>query len=102
MRFLVNGKNRSPVPPEAFPALLDAMLAWISRYKGKMEVWGFAGIPGGGGIINVDSVEEMDSIMVEFPLGPFTDTEIIPLVEIEPQLQHIKQVVQAMAVGAPS
>ena len=48
------------------------------------DVWGFAGILGGGGVFNVESLEELDSIMVEFPFAPFTDTEIIPLVDIEP------------------
>ena len=65
------------------------------------DVWGFAGISGGGGVFNVESLEGLDSIMLEFPFVPFTDTEIIPLVDIEPQLQRMKKVARAIAPGAP-
>ncbi len=40
MKFLVVGKNKYPAPPEVFPVLLDAMLAWVSKYKSKTDdVW---------------------------------------------------------------
>ena len=64
MRFLVVTKPKHPVPPEAVVALFDGLLAWTGAWsgQGKMEqVWGFAGVGGGGGILNVDSIEELDT-----------------------------------------
>ena len=75
MRFLVTSTSKHQVPPEALPGLLDALIAWANKYteSGKFEaIWATAGRAGGGGIINADSLEELDAIMVEFPLGPFS------------------------------
>ena len=80
--------------------LIDAMGAWRSKYAGKLEqVWGFAGIEGGGGIANVDSLEELDALMVEFPFRVFSDIEVIPLVDLDGHLQRSKQAVQAAGRG---
>ncbi len=100
MRFLVVTKSKVPVPPEALGGLVDAMTSWTARYQGKMEqVWSFAGIPGGGGILNVASLDELDAIMAQFPFGPFSDIEIYPLVDLDASLQRVKQAAQAMAGG---
>ena len=100
MRFLVVTKSTHPIPPEVFGGLIDAMTAWTRRYEAKMEqVWAFAGIPGGCGIIIIDSLDELDAIMVEFPFGPFSDIEIYPLVDLGAALQRAKQAAQAMAGG---
>ena len=102
MRFLVIAKSKHLVPPDMMLGLLDAMIAWNNKYKqnGKMEaIWGTAGMPGGGGILNVNSLEELDAIMVEFPLGPFSETEVIPIVDLVESLQRAKQAAQAMMPG---
>ncbi len=104
MRFLVVTKSKVPFPPEMALGLLDAMEEWVRKYttNGKLEqVWGFAGIQGGGGIVNVNSLEELDAIMNEFPFAPFSDTEIYGLADLQTGLQNMKQVIQAMAPGAP-
>ena len=36
----------------------------------------------------MDSLEELDAIMAEFPFGPFSDTEIVPIVDLVPALQR--------------
>lgn len=101
MRFLVVTKNKHLVPLEVLPSLIDAMLAWMRKYQGKKmeQVWSFAGIQGGGGIINVESAEELDTIMAEWPLNPFSAVEVYPLADLEAKLQQMKQVAQAMAAG---
>ncbi len=100
MRFLVVTKANQPLPPEMAMGLVDAMAGWVGKHtaSGKMElVWGFAGARGGGGILKVDSLEEVDAIMAEFPFGQFSDIEVIGLVDIDTTLKNIKQAMQAMA-----
>ena len=101
MRFLITGKNNFPIPPEMGSALVDATIAWAKKYtsNGKFEqTWGLAGIAGGGAIANVDSSDELDAIMVEFPFGPFTNTEIYALTDMVGSLERLKQVIQAMTL----
>jgi len=100
MRFLVITKPKHLVPPEVTIRLLDAMGPWRSKYAGKIEhAWGFAGIAGGVGIANVDSVEELDAVMAEFPMGGISDIEIIPLVDLDGALQRARKAMEAMAAG---
>lgn len=99
MKFLVVTKPKHLVPPEIVPALMDGMIAFANKYteSGKIEaIWGFAGLAGGAGIANVDSLEELDGIMAEFPLGGFSEIEILPLVDLNDSLQRVKQATEAM------
>ncbi len=100
MRFLVVTKSKAPFPPEMAMGLVDAMEGWVQKYtaSGKIEqTWGFAGLQGGGGIFKVNSLEELDAIMTEFPFAPFSDTEIYGLSDLQTRLQNMKKVMQAMA-----
>lgn len=100
MRFLVVTESKMPIPPEMALALMEATEGWVGKYKasGKMEqVWGFAGLQGGGGIANVESLDELDAIMKEFPVAPFSDIEIRGLVDFEANMRAVKQAIQAMA-----
>ena len=51
------------------------------------------------GILNVDSLEELDAIMDGFPFGPFSDVEVLPLANLDEALQRTKQAMLAMAGG---
>lgn len=104
MRFLVTTIANSTPPPEAMVGLLDAMKAGAAKYteSGKFEtVWSLAGKPGGGGVVNVSSLEELDAIFTEFPLGPFSDIEIQPIVEFSASIDRAKQAFLAMAQAMP-
>jgi hypothetical protein len=101
MKFLVISKPKHLVPPEVMVGVLDGIGPWQSKYAGKIEqVWGFAGIAGGGGIINVNSLEELDAVMAELPVAPISEVEIFPLVDLDASLQRAKQAMQAMASGS--
>ncbi len=100
MKFLVVTKAKMPFPPEMAQGLIDAMAGWAQKYtaSGKMEqIWKFTGLQGGGGILNVNSLEEVDAIMAEFPFAPFSDIEIYGLTDLQAGLQLMKQAIQAMA-----
>ena len=82
------------------PGLMDAMTAWTNKHteSGKFEAsWAFAGRAGGGGIVNVDSLEELDAMMAEFPIGPFSEVEVHALVDLNESLQRVKEAALAMA-----
>jgi len=53
------------------------------------QSWGFVGPQGGGGILNVSSNEELDSIISEFPFGPWSETEIRALTDFERSLDNL-------------
>ena len=93
MKFMVISKPRHLAPPEMIIPLLDGFLAWLDKYteNGQLEdSWNFAGTQGGGGIVNVDSHEELDAIMAEYPFGPFSEIEIYPLSDLRESLQRGK------------
>ncbi|UCG10697.1 MAG: hypothetical protein JSW30_02410 [Dehalococcoidia bacterium] len=97
MRFLIISKNRHPVPPEVAVKLFDAALAWKKKYQSKIkDAWAFAGLQAGGGIAEVESVDELDVIMTEFPMGPFGETEIYPLVDAEQAWEVKRKAAKAM------
>jgi muconolactone delta-isomerase len=58
-------------------------------------MWSFAGTQGGGATINVDSHEELDAIMTEYPFGPFSEIEVYPVADLHASLQSTKQVALA-------
>ena len=100
MKFLVISKPKHMVPPEFTVPLIDAFTAFLDKYSatGQLEsVWSYAGTQGGGGIANVDTMEELDAIMAEYPFGPFSDVEVYPLTDLRESLQRTKQIAQMMA-----
>ncbi len=102
MKFLIISKPTYPVPPEIGPTLVDAMHGWLKQHtaSGKIEsTWAFAGMGGGGGILTVNSLDELDAIMGGFPFGPFSDVQVFPLANLEESLQRLKQTMLAMAGG---
>ncbi len=100
MRFLVTTINRSPMPPEAVPMLVQAMKDWAARHtaSGAFEqIWSFAGLQGGGGIANVDSLEQLDSVMAEFPFGPFSEIHVYGLADLNQAMDNLERLLQMRA-----
>jgi muconolactone delta-isomerase len=97
MRFLVVTMSRQAAPPS--PELMDAMLAWVRRHResGRMEqVWNFAGVQGGGGILNVDSLEQLSEIMAEMPLAPFSNIQVYGLTDVEAAMERARKTMEQM------
>jgi len=102
MQFLVITKQASPPPPEMLVPMIGAMEAWVAQHRasGKMKaVWAFAGSGGGGGVLEVESHEELDSIMARFPFGPFSTIEIIALSDLDKSLANARAFVGEMMAG---
>jgi muconolactone delta-isomerase len=102
MQFLVITRQSSPPPPEMLVPMIGAMEAWASqlRASGKAKaMWSFAGTNGGGGLLDVESHEELDEIMSRFPFGPFSHVEIIALSSLDAGLANARAFVQEMMAG---
>lgn len=101
MKFLIIVKNKHMAPPEVLSDLIDGTLAWTRKYQAQIkDIWAFAGQQGGAGIANVKSLEELDTILAELPIRPFSETEVYPLVDLDASLRHQKESLQAMRVPA--
>lgn len=103
MKFLVVTRNREAGPPEMAMPLLQGMRVWLAEHRasGKIaEVWGFAGTTGGGGILEVDSLDELDAVMSGFPYAQWSHVDIYPLSDLDAALDrneaYITQMMQAM------
>jgi muconolactone delta-isomerase len=100
MKFLIVSKSKHLVPPEVMTGAIDAMKSWLQKYKEKIEQsWGFADTQGGGGILDVESLEELDLILTEFPMGPFSELHVHGLVALEPSLERLQIALQSMSSG---
>ena len=89
MRFLIVTTGRDPVTPDMGLAMVQMMQAWLAEHtaSGKMEqAWSFAGTTGGGGILNVDSHEELDAIMGAFPFAQTSNVSVYPLADLDATL----------------
>ncbi len=99
MRFLVTTKYSHPVPADQFPILQPAMQEWADTYRksGQVEqIWAFAGINGGGAILNVDSLEELSDIMAVFPMGDWTDIQVYGLSDFDHMLGTGRRMLEEM------
>ncbi len=107
MKFLVVTKSREAMPPEMILPALQMMKKWVAenRASGKLvDTWAFAGTIGGGGILDVDSADELDAIMTKFPFGATSSIEIHPLTNLEDALDraeaNITEIMNAMQAAA--
>jgi muconolactone delta-isomerase len=104
MRFLITSKSIHPIPPDMVMPTFQAMKAWTQDLlkKKKMEQgWGFAGQAAGGGILNVNSFEELDAILARYPFGPFSDTQVYPLVDLIPSIDEAMKAIQEAIAQQP-
>jgi muconolactone delta-isomerase len=107
MEFLIISKDKYMTAPAVVPSLIDATLAWARKYEGQIDqiwsfagrLWSFTGQQAEEGVANVESREELDTILAEFPLRPFSETEVYPLADLDVSLQQQKETLQS--VSAP-
>jgi muconolactone delta-isomerase len=90
MQFLIITKQSSPPPPQMILPLMDAFKAWLAEHRGSGKLksaWVFSGTPGGGGVLDVDSHEELDQIMKGYPLIAFSSTEVIAISDLDRSIE---------------
>ncbi len=55
----------------------------------------------GGGIVNVNSVEEFDALMAEFPVAQFSDTQVYALTDLDKALVNAENAFKKMMPPRP-
>jgi len=93
MKFLILDKGFCPdAQVRCVPKLREAMKVFGGWVKAaKMESWyHFADRVGGIGIVNVESLEELNEMLIEHPLAGITTTEVYPLVD--PHISLARQI----------
>ncbi|MBA7491093.1 hypothetical protein ES702_01638 [subsurface metagenome] len=96
MLFFVKAETKGafPLPPEETLELVVKEWETVISYKqqGKILAGGaLAGRKGGCGIFDVDSSEELNTLVSQLPCFPFSEWEIIPLNTTEYALESAKQ-----------
>ena len=100
MRYLVTSTSQFQVPPEHGAELMDALHQWERKYRESGHIedsWANAGGDGGGAIVNVSSHEELDAMMVAFPLSPFSRIHVQPITELHASVDRFKERAASMA-----
>ena len=89
MKYLVLTNPRGNLPPERAGALFQAGKEWLNARVADGTIDFVHGCPAGGGvsIANADSHEAFMEQIREFPLFPFVDWDVRPLVNINQSLQ---------------
>jgi muconolactone D-isomerase len=101
MLFFVKGESTGmpPMPPDQVYELVVKEWETIISYKqqGKILAGGaMAGRRGGCVIFDVDSSDELHTLISQLPLFPFIAWEIIPLISAESALERAKQTLEEL------
>ncbi|MBL7124565.1 MAG: muconolactone delta-isomerase [Dehalococcoidales bacterium] len=101
MLFLFKGetKGTAPMPPDQFMELAVKQVETLSSFqkRGKILAGGIAaGRRGSSAIWNVDSIEELQSLLTQLPMFPFTEAEVIPLLNYDKALENAKHVLASL------
>src|SRR5215207_5902769 len=99
MRVFVLVEPKFFVSPDMFPSLLEGFADWRERYRDRME--SFVGGGGGFGVFNVADEATLNQMMVEYPLTPFSEITLRPILEGDTALNQWRQEMQQM-MGGPS
>jgi hypothetical protein len=96
MKVLVVATPRHPVTPDQLGPMVDGALAWYDRYKDRFQAFG--NFPGGGGfgVIDVDSSETLNQMILEMPFSFVSDLEIRPFVPGDAGFRQVKEALANM------
>lgn len=96
MLFLVKSESKGayPLPPEEFLPLVAKHLEAVTEQEKQDKILAqgaLAGAKGSYHIYDVESSEELHTLICELPLFPFGDWEIVPLISNEKAMESVKQ-----------
>lgn len=101
MLYLFKGETKGlvSIPPEQFFERAVKQVEALVSYKqqGKILAGGImAGRRGSYAIFDVESIEELQKLLTQMPMNPFTENEIIPLISYEQAKESAKQAKELM------
>jgi hypothetical protein len=102
MRALVISRQKFQAPMEVFPATMQAFAEWRERYRQNLESFYFFTAGGGGcGVVNAPD-ETVAQMFMEYPWGPYSEVELLPIVDGDAALARWQELLTHMAGGAAS
>jgi hypothetical protein len=102
MRVFVLVEPKFFIPPEAFPTLMEGFAAWREVHRERMEAFEFfAGGGGGFGIFNVPDEATLNRIMVQYPLTPFSELTVRPILDGDTALGQWREIMSEMMAAGP-
>jgi hypothetical protein len=102
MKALVIGRPKFAIGPEIAPMITQGALAWYDRYKDSFAEFGTFLGGGGFALVEVDSAEELNKIIVEMPFAPFSDITAELYVEGDKGFHQFQDAMAAMLGAAAS
>ena len=97
MRFVVNTRLISAVPPEQLPAIMERFADWREQHRDRTESFEFyAGGGGGFMVIDVPDEVELNQMMAEYPFMPHLEVDIHPIIDGDTGLEQWWQVMRQM------
>jgi len=104
MKFLLIVKPRQStvLPPAAVASMLSAQRAWLQdrRADGTFDCsYGFP-LGGGCGIVNVDSHEALNELMLAAPSFVINDFEAHALCDVDVALGNVVKMLEGVAAGS--
>lgn len=100
MRVLIITRQKFPFAQADFPPIMQAFAGWRERHKPIMESFEFFISGNGGcGIVNVPDDQTLAQMMMEYPWGPYSDTEIHPIIDGDTALGMWDEMIRQMTGG---
>ena len=99
MKFVIATTPKGNLPPQLAEPLFVASKQWLADKKNDGTIDITHGFPEGGGlsIANANSHEDLMNTIRDFPLFPFVDWDIRPLVDINTSLDSAVEMFRKMA-----
>lgn len=95
MDVLVVATPRHPIAPEQMSAMVDAALAWYGRYQDRLRAFGTFPSGGGFGVVEVDSAEALNQMLLEMPFSFVSDLTVTPFVPGDRGFRQLKAALEA-------
>jgi len=92
----------SVVPPEQLPSIMERFAEWREQYRERTESFEFfAGGGGGFMVVNVPNEVELNQMMAEYPLIPYLEMDVRPLIDGDTGLEQWWQVMRRILGDSP-
>jgi hypothetical protein len=96
MKALVIARPQFPIPPEQAPMVVEGALEWYARYKDRLTEFGTFLGGGGFAVVDIDSTDELNKMIVEMPFSLFMDIRTELYMEGDSGFRQFQDAMQAM------
>ena len=96
MKAFVLARPKFQVPPEQALMVVQGGIEWYERYKDRFSEFGTFLGGGGFGVVEVDSTDELNKMIVEMPFSRFMEITTELYMEGDTGFRQFEDAVQAM------